>query len=95
MSKLASKVSKRIMAAALSAAMIMSNMTVFASEIPAPEPQTKAVVEDGEIFAEELSLFDEEVTTVEEESTEEKVLPEAEAVNDDSAIGGGYFVIRK
>lgn len=95
MSKLASKVSKRIMAAALSAAMIMSNMTVFASDIPAPEPQTEVVVEDGEILSEEPSLLDEEVTAVEEESTEEEALPEAEAVYDDSAIGGGYFVSRK
>ena len=37
MSKLASKLSKRIMAAALSVAMVMSNMTVYATELTGPK----------------------------------------------------------
>lgn len=54
MGKLASKTTKRIMATLLTIAMIMSNMTVYASEYSEPAAQTEDAVDNAETGAVEL-----------------------------------------
>ncbi|MBD5522334.1 MAG: hypothetical protein HDR03_14110 [Lachnospiraceae bacterium] len=61
MSKLASKLNKRIMAAVLSVAMVMSNMTVYASE-PTGTQANNTVVEEAS-GAEDTSVTLDNVTT--------------------------------
>ena len=86
MDKLARKASKRIMAFALSIAMIMSNMTVFASEVPAIDPQAEEVlVEDGAVDA-EVSLDDEDADVVEDADSEDVDVEETtEAAQEETA----------
>ncbi|MBD5521963.1 MAG: hypothetical protein HDR03_12225 [Lachnospiraceae bacterium] len=60
MGKLASKTTKRIMASLLTIAMIMSNMTVYASEYSEPAAQTDEAVENTETGAIELPSTNDE-----------------------------------
>ncbi|MCH5249861.1 MAG: InlB B-repeat-containing protein, partial [Lachnospiraceae bacterium] len=78
MSKLANKINKRIMAALLSIAMIMSNMTVYASEVVAPEPQAEEVVVEDNGTDEEQSLT-EDVTDVESDEADAETESEDES----------------
>ena len=73
MSKLAKKLSRQIMAFALSVAMIMPNMTVYASDVSDLDPQAEYTVDDvgADEDAEELSSKDEATSEeIEEEVSE-------------------------
>lgn len=74
MDKLASKATRRIMAVALSLAMMLSNMTVYASGVSDPVPQTEETVEDAGIDAAEL-LSTQDETAPNETAAENETAP--------------------
>ncbi len=95
MSKLVSKLSKRIMAAVLSVAMILPNMTVYASEISLPESQEEVTAVNGELNEEQSSLTSEEAEpdegeneTEPDEGSEDETLPEGDVADEVSNDGG-------
>ncbi|MBD5520879.1 MAG: hypothetical protein HDR03_06575, partial [Lachnospiraceae bacterium] len=85
MSKLASKLSRQIMAAVLSVAMILPNMTVYASEVSVPETQEEVSVDDGELNEEQPSFTSEKPDS---DEGEEEALPEDDEANEVSNNGG-------
>ncbi|MBD5444697.1 MAG: hypothetical protein HDR29_04005 [Lachnospiraceae bacterium] len=74
MSKLASKLSKRIMAAALSVAMVMSNMTVYATELTGPAVEN--TMDESAVDTEDSSVTPDDAATSGDES------PAGETVDD-------------
>ncbi|MBD5522333.1 MAG: hypothetical protein HDR03_14105 [Lachnospiraceae bacterium] len=83
MSKLASKLNKRIMATVLSVAMVMSNMTVYASEVTGP--QADNTVEEVAVDAEDTSVtLDDAATSDDEFSSDETADENADEVTDES-----------
>ena len=96
MGRLASKINKRIMAFALSIAMIMSNMTVYAGEAAALETQTEeAVVEEAvsEAAAEaELSVVEDGTDAADENRASQEDTPAQEAAvyEENNEEGGAY-----
>ena len=85
MSKIASKLSRQIMAALLSVAMILPNMTVYASEVSVPETQEEITVDNGELNEEQPSLTEEEPKS---DEGGEETLPENDEAGEVSNNGG-------
>ncbi|MCH5257295.1 MAG: chitobiase/beta-hexosaminidase C-terminal domain-containing protein [Lachnospiraceae bacterium] len=82
MGKLASKLTKRIMAVALSTAMILSNMTVYASELSGPVQQTEETVENTETDVVELPSTEDE--TANDETSQDEVTQDETTSGEDS-----------
>ena len=85
MSKLASKLSKRIMATVLSVAMVMSNMTVYASELSGP--QVEADVEESVADVEDTSVTTDDAVTSGDESVVDEVVADAADDASDETVG--------
>ncbi|MDE6663855.1 MAG: hypothetical protein K2K46_11025, partial [Lachnospiraceae bacterium] len=85
MSKIASKLSRQIMAAVLSVAMILPNMTVYASEVSVPDTQEEITVDNGELNEEQPSLTEEEPKL---DEGGEETLPEDDEADEVSNDGG-------
>ncbi len=88
MGRSVSKLTKRIMALALSAAMILSNMTVYAGELAGTAPQTEESVEDTVSGETQLSETTEE--TVQDEVTQDETVQGGTATDGAAAedVGG-------
>ncbi|MCH5250823.1 MAG: chitobiase/beta-hexosaminidase C-terminal domain-containing protein, partial [Lachnospiraceae bacterium] len=85
MGKLASKLTKRIMAVALSTAMILSNMTVYASELSGPVQQTEETVENTETDVVELPSTNDETAN---DETSQDDASQGENSNDETTQDG-------
>lgn len=93
MSKLAKKLSRQILAIALSVAMIMPNMAVYASEVSDPEAQEEMNADNDELNEAEPSLTEEETDTVEVADENDASELEAEKPSlDQSARTGAHTI---
>lgn len=87
MSKLASKLSKRIMATVLSVAMVMSNMTVYASELTGP--QADNTVDEVAVDAEDASVTPDDATTSDGNTDTDAVVDDTTGDSDDVTTDNG------
>ncbi|MBD5401583.1 hypothetical protein HDR58_02110, partial [bacterium] len=87
MSKLASKLNKRIMATVLSVAMVMSNMTVYASEVTGP--QADNTVEEVATGAEDTSVTPDDATTSDDNTNTDAVVDDKADDSDSETADDG------